>query len=253
MKSLLTIGLVAAASISTSATSAGLEPGDTITVSRIGTAPGRAIRYNYDSSRMWDGTASGADHFGLAGVNTFATQTGSAIHSFCVEMNEGFVDDPIVYEVTTIANVPEDAEPGPMSQAKQTLMQDLYARHFDSIGVPGDYDGTWAQASDRAAAFQLVVWEISHENFTSDTDASTANAEMSIVLGAMAFTDTFNADVLLMADEMIASLGDGGYMAYTKLLGLTNPSNQDMLIVVPTPAIAGLAGLGLVGMRRRRR
>jgi hypothetical protein len=252
MKSLLTIGLLAAASMSTSAT-AGLEPGDSITVSRIGTAPGRAIRYNYDSSRMWDGIASGADSFGLAGVNSFEVLSGGAIRAFCVEMNEGFVDDPIVYDVVTIDNVPEHTPPGPMSEAKQTLMQDLYARHFDSIGVPGDYDGTWAQASDRAAAFQLVVWEISHENFTSDTDASTANVEMSIILGAMAFTDTFNADVLLMADEMIASLGDGGYMAYTKLLGLTNPNNQDMLIVVPTPAIAGLAGLGLVGMRRRRR
>ena len=37
------------------------------------------------------------------------------------------------------------------------------------------------------------------------------------------------------------------------LLGGTNATNQDLLIVVPSPAIAGLAGLGLVGMRRRRR
>ncbi|MBQ71576.1 MAG: hypothetical protein CMJ67_01590, partial [Planctomycetaceae bacterium] len=63
MKSLFAIGLLAAASIGTSA-SAGLEPGDVITVSRIGTAPGRAIRFNYDSNRMWDDMAMGADSFG---------------------------------------------------------------------------------------------------------------------------------------------------------------------------------------------
>jgi hypothetical protein len=252
MKSLLSIGLLAAASIGTSA-SAGFEPGDSITVSRIGTAPGRAIRYSFDTTRNWDAISNGADYFGLAGVNTFAVQGGGEIYCFCVEMNEGFVDDPIVYDVVDIDAVPEHNPPGNMTFAKQTLMQDLYARHYDSIGTIGDYEGSWSDASDRAAAFQLVVWEISHENFSSDTDAMTANSEMSIILGAMAFTDYYSTNVLAIADEMINSLGDGGYMAYSKLLGLSNADNQDMLIVVPSPAIAGLAGLGLAGMRRRRR
>lgn len=250
MKSLLTIGLLAAASISTSA-SAGLEPGDMITVSRLGTSPAHAIRYNYDPSRTWFGVASGTDYFGLAGVNSFKREGGGIIDSFCVEMNEGFVDDPIHYTVTDLGGVPEDINPGPMSSAKQTLMQDLYARYYDSSTSYGA--GDWDGARNRAAAFQLVVWEISHENFTSSTDANTALLEMSIFLGAMAFTNTANAEVALIADGMIANLGDGGFMNFSNLLGLTSENNQDMLIVVPTPAIAGLAGLGLVGMRRRRR
>ena len=49
------------------------------------------------------------------------------------------------------------------------------------------------------------------------------------------------------------SLGDGGFRADYRVLGLTNPDSQDMLIVVPSPAVIGLAGLGLVGLRRRRR
>ncbi len=52
---------------------------------------------------------------------------------------------------------------------------------------------------------------------------------------------------------MIAALGTGGWNSMSNLLGGTNATNQDLLIVVPSPAIAGLAGLGLVGMRRRRR
>jgi hypothetical protein len=251
MKSLLTIGLLAATSVCTSA-SAGFEPGDVLTVSRLGTSPSQAIRFNYDSSRMWDGVATGTDYFGLAGINSFQTTSGGIINTFCVEMNEGFVDDPIVYTVTDLGGVPEDSEPGPMSSAKQTLMKDLYARYYDSSTAQID-GGTLENARNRAAAFQLLVWEISHENFSSTTDANTALLEMSIFIGAMAFTNTANAEVALMADSMIANLGDGGFMNYFNLRGLTSPNNQDMLIVVPTPAIAGLAGLGLVGMRRRRR
>ena len=108
-------------------------------------------------------------------------------------------------------------------------------------------------ASNSAAAFQLVVWEISHENFASETDASVAVAEIDLSLGAMAFTDTYSTEVADIAQAMIDDLGQGGFMSYYKLFGLTNSANQDMLIVVPSPAIAGLAGLGLVGMRRRRR
>ena len=251
MKSLLTIGLLATASIAASA-SAGLEPGDTIVVNRLGTSPAHAIRYNYDPNRNWDGVATGTDYFGIAGVNNFKRQGAGIIKTFCVEMNEGFVDDPITYTVTDLGGVPEDANPGPMNSLRQTLMMDLYARHYDDATgyAAGD---SWEDARNVAAAFQLVVWEISHENFSTDTDVSLANAEMSIILGAMAFTDTYSADVLAIADGMINSLGDGGYMNFSQLLGLTSMDNQDMLIVVPSPAIAGLAGLGLVGMRRRRR
>jgi hypothetical protein len=104
-----------------------------------------------------------------------------------------------------------------------------------------------------AAAFQLAIWEISHENLTSDTDASAVLSELDISVGAMAFTDTYNSETAALASSMLQSLGNGGFRTMANLFGLTSPNNQDMLIVVPTPAIAGLAGLGLAGMRRRRR
>lgn len=250
MKSLLFTGLVAAATISSNV-SAGYEVGDVLTVSRVGTAPGHAIRYSFDSSRAFNDAATGADYFGLAGVNTFNVFGGGQIKTFCVEMNEGFVDDPIVYTVTEISNVPEHDPPGAMTAAKQTLMQDLFARYYADV-MDGSGE-TWSEYGDNAAAFQLAIWEISHENLTSDSDASAVLGELNISVGAMAFTDTYNSETASIASSMLASLGDGGFRAFSSLLGLTNPNNQDMLIVVPTPAIAGLAGLGLVGMRRRRR
>ena len=57
------------------------------------------------------------------------------------------------------------------------------------------------------------------------------------------------------AASMLASLGQGGFGSMgPNLLGLSNASAQDQLLVVPIGAPAILAGLGLVGigiMRRR--
>ena len=251
MKSLLTIGLLAATAVTSSA-SAGPVPGDHLILSRIGVSPGHAIRYNYDSTLNWDSMPVASSKYGVAGVNKFSGVNGSIWKSFCVEMNEGFPDDPIDYTVVNIDMVPEDIAPGPMSLAKQNLMKDLYARHYNSVMA---YDGSdWAGYGDRAAAFQIVIWEISHENLTSSTDGMAVLSELRLDEGAMAFSDMYSVGVEAMARDMIASLGSNGYLyGFSGLLGLTNPTNQDMLIVVPTPAIAGLAGLGLVGMRRRRR
>ena len=85
-------------------------------------------------------------------------------------------------------------------------------------------------------------------------------AELDLSLGALVATNMFNTNVAEIAAGMISGLGSGGWLNMENLLGATNDSsgtpgvgNQDLLIVVPSPAIAGLAGLGLVGMRRRRR
>ena len=234
MKSLLFTGLAAVTVVSASA-NAGIVPGDTLTLSRIGTA-GLAIRFDYDASRTAGEMPSGYSQFGLAGMSFFNNLTsGGTVQTFCVEMNEGFPDDPITYTVTELTGVPEETPPGNMSQMKADYMSDLYARWY-ALARPVN--------EDLMAAFQLVVWEISHENWTTKSD-------LDITVGAMSITDYNNANVLDYAIDMIDSLD--GTMRMDSVLGLTNPSNQDMLIVVPSPAIAGLAGLGLAGMRRRRR
>ena len=139
-----------------------------------------------------------------------------------------------------------------MSANRSEMMQDLYYRGYeDAISSGGDTAA--GEFSNEAAAFQLVFWEISHENFSTESDLATMKSELSITLGAMQVTDYFSTDVLNAANALIAALGNGGWNSYSQLLGATNATNQDLLIVVPSPAIAGLAGLGLVGMRRRRR
>jgi len=253
MKTLFFCGIVAAAATASNV-SASIQVGDTLSLSRVGTSPSRAIQYSYDSSRTWNqGTGGATGSFGIAGLTTFDVASGGQLEAFCVEINEGFPDDPISYNVVGVTNVPEETPPGPMSAFQSTVMQDLYARYYNDVSTAGGGGETWSDASDEAAAFQLVIWEISHEEMTGVASASDVVSRLDITLGAMAFTDTYNSNVATIANAMIASLGSGGFLSQFNLLGLTNPTNQDMLIVVPTPAIAGLAGLGLVGMRRRRR
>jgi len=252
----------AAAALVASSAYAGLDTGDTFTVSRTGLSGAAGLNVNWDST-VTDSSAaarSGGD-FSYGGRIMFDTlkingAVGSygQMRAFCVEFSEAFPDDPIQYTVTEVTGVPENSPPGNMSANQAALIEDLYARHYSDVDSK-DGESNF-QFDVEAAAFQLVIWEISHEFFASTTLSGMA-AELNVRVGAFQNNDDESlvgySDVQTAADAMIASLGSGGFMGFSALRGATNPDNQDLLIVVPSPAIAGLAGLGLVGMRRRRR
>ena len=258
-------GISALAVLSLAGTAnAGWEVGDTIVLSRVSSSPARAVTVNFDFSRTSSASGVTGGNLALAGRNIFNIishndrSTGGQIAAFCVEINEGFPDDPITYTLTEPTDVPEEDPPGNMSANQSAMMQDLYARNYADVSDTSN-DDSWSDSSDENAAFQLVIWEISHENFSS-TDLDGMKAELNLTLGALVATDMSNNNVATIASSMIAGLGEGGWRTMSNLLGATNNSsgtpgvgNQDLLIVVPSPAIAALAGLGLVGMRRRRR
>lgn len=258
------------AMVASSAT-AGLEIGDSVTLSRVSTSPQRQVTVNFDYSRSSGASGVTGGSLGIAGITTFdiiSTTSGGTttpgygqMSGFCVEFAESFIDDPITYDIVEVTQVPEENPPGNMSANQATMMADLYSRYYASSTETA---GTsWTNRQNNAAAFQLVVWEISHENFGA-SDLAGMQAELNIGLGAFVVTDATNGDsaaataVSELANNMIAALGSGGWNQFGALVGATNGAsgsndNQDFLFVVPSPAIAGLAGLGLVGMRRRRR
>ena len=251
-----TIGLIAGTIAVASSANAGLVIGDVISVSRT-SLNGRLVTTNYDSSRASNASGVTGGNQAMAGFTDFSllsvngNASGGVISAFCVEINEAFPDDPISYTLVDPTQVPEETPPGNMTANQSQMMQDLYSRYWGDVSEQATE--SWGSYQDEQAAFQLVVWEISHENFSDTSDLSVMKSELSITNGAMAATDYFSSDVLNNANAMIAALGTGGWNNFTALLGATNGTNQDLLIVVPSPAIAGLAGLGLVGMRRRRR
>jgi len=201
---------------------------------------------------------SGLMNFDVDSVNS-TSYSGWSIPAFCVEIEEGLTS-PITYTIVDPANVPENSPPGAMGAGRLSLIEDLYSRYYDStVTNPAS---NWSQASLAANAFQLLIWEISHENFsgdTSDSDAGRTNmlSQLDLDRGAFMTASSSGGTLDFSLDSevstMIGQLGVGGWGTYSALAGATNATNQDLLIVVPSPAIAGLAGLGLVGMRRRRR
>jgi hypothetical protein len=258
------------AMVASSAT-AGLQIGDSVTLSRVATSPQRNVTVNFDYSRTSSASGVTGGSIGIAGITTFdiisrtsggtTTSGGGEMSGFCVEFAESFVDDPITYEIVAVTAVPEENPPGNMSANQATMMADLYSRYYASSTETSG--SSWTDRQNNAAAFQLVVWEISHENFAA-SDLAGMKTELNISLGAFVVTDATNGDSVAatavegLANTMISALGNGGWNQYGALVGATNGTtgsndNQDFLFVVPSPAIAGLAGLGLVGMRRRRR
>ena len=240
MKTLLFSGLVAAAAITTNA-SAGLAFGDTIQLTPTGINPWAWVSYRYDSSLAYNASNTSTLKTTKGGLLNFRdVATSATVSGFCVELGEGFPDNPITYTVAQLNQMPENSPPGPMNASQVSLMNELYDEWFSY--------GSVNNSADYAAAFQIVVWEIAHETLDGSSVA-TAASELSLATGA--FTADLSASISTLANNMLATLGSGA--TFNGLRGLTNPTNQDLLVVVPTPAIAGLAGLGLVGMRRRRR
>jgi hypothetical protein len=177
--------------------------------------------------------------------------------TFCVQLFEGLTEgETICFTETDVASVPDSPpSPGPMGALKATLIHDLYWR-YHSFTTDGSVDSDTSNI--RHAAFQIAIYELSHENFAASTAAG-ALAELDLGLGAFQaqqkVTEFGSAAAIQLAADMLAALGGDGFHFFgAGLKGLTDPTRQDQLIIVPVPAAVGLAcaGLGLMGFARRR-
>ncbi len=249
MKQFALASLVITATSVAHVQAASVPPGGTITVEAHKRFIGLSTQTSYSSSRAWDASPTGTWGSAFTGLNfSRVVGTGERIQTFCTELNTGVSGHLIVYDVNELVN-----NSGKITAARSVLLQDLYARYYDQVNTTPAGDHT---REEFVAGFQLAVWEIIHENVTSSTDASVALGQLDVSIGGMAFRDYAGADSLSVATDMIASLGQSGFRPYSNIVELSNGSTPDMVYaysVVPTPAVAGLAGIGLLGMRRRRR
>ena len=134
----------------------------------------------------------------------------------------------------------------PLGAIRSALLHDLYARYYQDIDTYQD--------NDVAAAFQLAVWEITHENMSAG-DLVGAQMQLDLTQGAFQSDDAGVAtNPYIYAQLMMFSLGYDGWHTFDGLSGLTNLWSQDQLIVVPLPMTAALGALGLAcgAMLRRR-
>lgn len=237
-KSFFALALAAA---STSASADAIRAGDTdITLTLASVTPARAV------SAYFSDTSTGDifDRTVTAGLLNW--DNGSS--SFCVQILESIaVGQAKTFDAVEVEEVPEAPPgPGPMGTLRATLIRDLYARHyFDML------DATGSDARNQSASFAMIVWEITHQD-SDATNAADLLADLDLSAGNAQFSSSTTVNTL--ASGWLSGLGGGtdDFLSFGQLLGLTDPTTQDFLIVVPGPA-GLMAFAGLAGIRSRRR
>lgn len=216
--------------------------------------------YAYGSSQMislngsydWDETTGSEIFYNNKAYQHHWTDTssGSMMITYCLQLYQG-VDLGGTYDFTCtdIADSPSSPPfPGPMGEQRAILLQDLYARWADPLtaGLPM----IQSEMDDAATAFQILIWEITHERFSAN-DATGMIGQIDLQLGALQWNSNSSA-ISDFANAMIDSLGDGGFRE-ADLLGLTNPDAQDQLSMIPAPGALFLVSLSALGTPARRR
>ena len=220
-----------------------------ITVTLAGYSAGRYINAGFNNQLAWDSTASVQQYSIAAFQHQLVANDGSQSLSWCAEVYQGLdVGHSYTFDVVAAENAPSGVvAPGPMGQIKATIVRDLFARWIDAS--TGLVTGAAADRDAKSAAFQVAVWEATHENFSA-ANAQAAVSQMSLTSGA--FRSTLSAATSAWFSEMMQSIGVGGFRD-ASIEGLTNATAQDQLRVVPAPAAIGVLGVaGLIGARRRR-
>lgn len=209
-------------------------------------SPNQIVGVNYNAARSNAAGPASSFNSVYAGSMNWTGPYGKSYSTYCTQLNEYIsFGQTVTYTETAIENVPDaPGSPGPMGSLKATLLRDLYARHYAAVKS--------SSSAQLHAAFQVAIWEITHENLNA-ANAAGALAQLNVGTGAMQI-NAANAGVFAAAQSLLAGLGVDGFRSFGGLLGLSHLTAQDQLLVVPIPMPAALAALGLlgVGVLRRR-
>ena len=236
-----TTGLAIAAALGVSAAASA----NSLTLTFLGFGDSTTTGVRYNSNLGWSSRSSASLTNITVGVHRWGIY-GQERASFCTQLFEGVtVGQTYTFNVVAPSQVPEADDPttapGPMGAIKAALVNDLYRRYYADLA-----------GATQVGAFQLAIYEITHENLAASS-ASQAVSQLALDKGA--FQSGKAGGLYATAASMLASLGQGGFGSMgPNLLGLSNASAQDQLLVVPIGAPAVLAGFGLIGlgfMRRR--
>jgi hypothetical protein len=217
--------------------SADLMIGDTVELTFHDVTPRRSVDITYNGTSMTT----------RAGVFNWSDD----VKTFCVQLSESIhYDQTVLYDIVAAADTPNGGgNDGTMGVARATLLNDLYSRYFNQNEENG-----WT--ARKAAAFQIAVWEITHETSEGRTAADVLT-DLHLDSGDATFDS--NNNVNSTASDMLDSLGSGGsFLSDYTLVVLANDGVQDHITIgsanpQAVPGTLGLASaIGLLGLKRRR-
>lgn len=226
-----------------------LTEGATLTATLTGYAAGGYEQCGFDSGLSWNSTSSMTLWSVRAQQHVLTEANGNQNLTWCAEVYQGVdLGGTYTFNINAAEDTPSGVvAPGPMGMAKAGAVRDLFARWINPS--TGFVSGGMADRDAKTSAFQVVLWELTHENFTATTAAGVVS-QMSLSSGA--FRASLSAAAAGWYSSIVQSLGQGGFQS-ASIEGLTNDLAQDQIrMTVPAPAAIGLLGLaGLVSRRRR--
>lgn len=212
----------------------------------IGTDEGRSVKVTIGSD-TFNCFAGQLLHAFSLGNGVAAQLNGQTRVTYCTDLTQTVTSAGDVYTVAPIASLPSTTGWPAMGSAKAQVVYNLYA-------AAAGQQNTLTANDDFAAAFQIALWEIIY-------DYNPANVGVYSLTGGN--FKVKNADGTALSSAVATKVGQlfgmlGSNAPQAGLLGLTNDCSQDQIIdvnVVPLPsaALAGLLGLGLVRVARKRR
>jgi hypothetical protein len=230
--------LASSAVLATPVMAEAFDVGDEVTLTFKNVFASRAVSAYYtDGSTVFDKVVT-------AGRLDFS----GGVKTFCIQLLEGIsVGESRQFDVVDLDQVPEAPPgPGPMGEARATLIRDLYARHYHDLLA-----ATGADARNQSAAFATILWEITHQDST-ETTAAGILGDLDFAAGNARFNSS--SSVMTFANNWLSGLGGGtgDFLGFAGLRGLSDPTTQDFITVVPGPA-GMMALVGMAGVRRPRR
>lgn len=209
--------------------------------SLVARTEGRVESCGHSAQLAWDSAGSVTMHARGAFQHDLEDGEGTPFRSWALELGPALDGGAMyLFEQRTLAA-------SGLGGVRGVLLSDLFARWIDP--ATDRVVGPHASRATISAAFQLVVWEIAHENLDTD-DATVGRGRMTLGLGA--FQASASAATASAFTEIVDSLGAGGFLG-SGLEVLANPVAQDQIRAVPSPgaAFALLAAFAAPARRRR--
>jgi MYXO-CTERM domain-containing protein len=197
---------------------------ESVVVEFAGVSPGEVALFTLNGQ----GGSSLAGYFNYNRLGGSTQLGASGFRSFCIELQQGITSGAFTFDCVAIESR--------FDATRVSRLQELWGENIGKVNS----DAT-------AAAFQLAVWEITHEG--GNNGLNLANGD---------FVVTNAAEAAAIAQNWLNNV-DGQGTFETGLLALVNETEQDQLtVLVPAPPGVVMAGFGLVGLvgygiRRRRK
>lgn len=166
--------------------------------------------------------------------------------TFCIELNEQVaVGQQYKFDINTEAvdGGAGGPSPDPLDIRTAALYEAFVRGTLEYYDFDNSGDGGLSSNLDRkfsAAALQAAIWEIEEERSIEATDSNTD-------IRALA---NYYVDVLA---QQLVDAGLGLNVRVMNMWTMSGGNAQDMLVLIPLPQAAALAGLGLAGVAVRRR